>query len=213
MSNLSPEKPIDGTPGGIERYYRLHARIYDATRWSFLFGRRSIVTNIAAIREPQRILEVGCGTGTNLCALRKQFPEAEIVGLDLSADMLDMAHNNLRHLAKPPKLLQRAYSESLKDEAPFDLVLFSYALSMFNPGWELAIEIAHSDLAADGIIAVVDFHHSRFAWFRAWMGVNHVRMYAHLLPVLERHFTAEQREINTAYAGLWHWFQFIGTPR
>ena len=213
MSNLAPGKSIDGSPRGIERYYRLHAWIYDATRWSFLFGRRNLSACIADIRQPRRILEVGCGTGTNLRALCRHFPDAEIIGVDLSADMLGVARKNLQHMTRPPKLVQRAYNESLQDNDPFDLVVFSYALSMFNPGWEHAIEIARHDLAADGIIVVVDFHHSRFPWFRKWMRVNHVRMDAHLLPMLEQHFTAEQCQVNAAYGGLWHWFRFIGTPR
>jgi S-adenosylmethionine-diacylgycerolhomoserine-N-methlytransferase len=50
-------------PSAIERYYRLHSRIYAATRWSFLFGRRAILDDIAAATTPARILEVGCGTG------------------------------------------------------------------------------------------------------------------------------------------------------
>ncbi|MBK9054941.1 MAG: class I SAM-dependent methyltransferase, partial [Chloroflexi bacterium] len=27
----------------MERYYQFHARLYDATRWSFLFGRSTIL--------------------------------------------------------------------------------------------------------------------------------------------------------------------------
>lgn len=212
MSKLANDKSIDGSAQGIERYYRMHARIYDATRWSFLFGRRSIVANIAAIRQPRRILEVGCGTGTNLHNLCRNFPAAEITGVDLSADMLGVARKNLQHLIRPPRLIQRAYSEPLQADEPFDLVVFSYALSMFNPGWERAIESARRDLSPGGIITVVDFHHSRFPWFRNWMGVNHVRMESHLLPVLEHHFSTEQCQVHAAYAGLWQWFQFIGTP-
>jgi S-adenosylmethionine-diacylgycerolhomoserine-N-methlytransferase len=49
----------DGTPGALARYYRFHARIYDATRWSFLFRR----TALSAPAAPAHILEVA-GTGT-----------------------------------------------------------------------------------------------------------------------------------------------------
>ena len=50
----------------IQGYYALHSRIYDATRWTFLFGRESILRRSAKIAAPERILEVGCGTGRNL---------------------------------------------------------------------------------------------------------------------------------------------------
>ena len=47
----------------LTRYYRWHAPLYDATRWSFLFGRAALIRGIALHRRPRRILEVGCGTG------------------------------------------------------------------------------------------------------------------------------------------------------
>ena len=72
----------------LTRYYRWHARLYDATRWSFLFGRTALIRAIAADSQPRRILEIGCGTGSNLLYLHRQFPDAAITGLDLSADML-----------------------------------------------------------------------------------------------------------------------------
>ncbi len=33
----------------LERYYRFHSRIYDATRWSFLFGRDKLVRIITKL--------------------------------------------------------------------------------------------------------------------------------------------------------------------
>jgi len=35
-----------------------------------------------------RVLDVGCGTGVLLKQLTEQFPEAELYGVDSSADML-----------------------------------------------------------------------------------------------------------------------------
>ena len=78
----------------IERYYRMHARIYDLTRWTFLRGREALIKQVAASLTPNRILEVGCGTGTNLLNLGKAFPQAHLWGLDLSTDMLAVAGKN-----------------------------------------------------------------------------------------------------------------------
>jgi ubiquinone/menaquinone biosynthesis C-methylase UbiE len=47
---------------------------------------------IAAVRsQPQRILDLGCGTGSTTVLLKQAFPEAEVVGIDLSPFMLVMA--------------------------------------------------------------------------------------------------------------------------
>ena len=67
------------------------------------------------------------------------------------------------------------YDQPLSSEAPFDLVVFSYALSMFNPGWEEALAAALGDLSPGGALAVVDFHDSPLPAFKRWMGLNHVR--------------------------------------
>ena len=48
--------------------------------------RESLVKAIQG--KPQRILDLGCGTGTTTLMLKRRFPEAEVVGLDLSPQML-----------------------------------------------------------------------------------------------------------------------------
>jgi S-adenosylmethionine-diacylgycerolhomoserine-N-methlytransferase len=37
-----------GHASRMDRYYRFHAKIYDATRWSFLFGREALIRQVAA---------------------------------------------------------------------------------------------------------------------------------------------------------------------
>lgn len=201
------EAAVHGT--ALERYYRFHSRIYDATRWSFLFGREEVLRRVLRVGNPRRILEVGCGTGRNLVSLRRLFPEAHLTGVDLSEQMLAIAAT--KDLDDQVTLLRRSYSLPVHaDGEAFDLVLFSYALSMFNPGWEQAIDAAWGDLDEGGIIAVVDFSHSRCSWFRRWMGVNHVRMENHLWPRLSQKFVPLLDERFSAYGGLWSYGIFIG---
>jgi len=194
----------------IERYYRLHARIYDATRWSFLFGRTAILDDIAAAATPARILEVGCGTGRNLVALARRFPQATITGVDLSETMLQVARKKVVHLGERITLVRRAYGAPLSEPPAFDLVLFSYALSMFNPGYDPAIDAAYRDLAVGGHIAVVDFHDTAFPAFARWMGVNHVRMDGQLHPPLRARFAPVTDRLHRAYGVAWRYLMFVG---
>ena len=49
---------------------------------------------IASIKhQPQRILDLGCGTGSSTLMLKQEFPQAEVTGLDLSPYMLTMARH------------------------------------------------------------------------------------------------------------------------
>jgi ubiquinone/menaquinone biosynthesis C-methylase UbiE len=43
--------------------------------------------------KPRRILDLGCGTGSTTLMLKKAFPEAEVIGLDLSPYMLVRAEH------------------------------------------------------------------------------------------------------------------------
>jgi S-adenosylmethionine-diacylgycerolhomoserine-N-methlytransferase len=194
----------------IERYYRLHARIYDATRWSFLFGRTAILDAVATAATPPRILEVGCGTGKNLASLALRFPEASITGVDLSETMLALARGKTARFGERVRLFHRAYDSPLGNEPGFDLVLFSYALSMFNPGYDAAIAAAQRDLVPGGHIAVVDFHDTPLPVFAHWMGVNHVRMDGQLQPPLRAQFTPVADHLHRAYGGVWRYLLFVG---
>ena len=175
----------ENRPHPLERYYRLHSRVYDATRWSFLFGRNQLIQIVSKNAQPSRILDIGCGTGNNLLRLCRNFPTASLTGLDLSASMLSIARKKLKNQGCPVDLVHQAYDHPLAPAASFDLLVFSYSLSMFNPGWEQAIDCAYRDLDVGGIIAVVDFHHSRFSFFKRWLALNHVRLEGHLLPLLQ----------------------------
>lgn len=204
----------DASP--LPGYYRFHARIYDATRWSFLFGRDRLVRLAAetvirdGLERPARVAEIGCGTGRNLLALSRALPGASITGVDLCRPMLERARRAVARTACPAQLHCAAYGPGTFTPGSLDLIVFSYALTMFNPGWEAALDTAREHLAPGGRIAVVDFHDTPAGWFRAWMGVNHVRLAGHLMPELQSRFTPCRQELRPAYAGLWRYFLFLG---
>jgi S-adenosylmethionine-diacylgycerolhomoserine-N-methlytransferase len=155
---------------------------------------------------PRRVLEVGCGTGRNLAALAKAFPEAEIVGLDLSEEMLRIAREKTAAFGERVRLLQGAYLEPVAEGELFDLIVFSYYLSMINPGYTEALAICERDLSDSGRIAIVDFHDTRCGWFRQWMGMNHVRFDGQILrAIAEQGLQVEERTLQPAYGGLWRW--------
>ncbi len=205
------EDPATTQPQTMQRYYRWHARIYDATRWAFLFGRRRLLRLLP--EEPNlRLVEVGCGTGFNLRRLARQHSNWQLVGIDVSQHMLERAFRALKAHSRRVFLIEKNYGKGhFRLKEPADVVLFSYSLTMFNPGFEGAIEQAYDDLRPGGRIAVVDFHDTPFGWFRNWMGLNHVRMEGHLLPVLKQHFDTSTCQIRPAFGGLWRYLLFVGT--
>lgn len=194
----------------LSHYYKFQSKIYDLTRWSFLFGRQLVVDSIPAPKDaPLRILEVGCGTGSNLVRLARRFPQAEIVGIDLSADMLAIARKKLKPFHGRVTTVQGAFGDT-RLRGQFNVVLFSYCLTMVNPGWEGLLAEARQSLVPDGILAVVDFHQTQFTAFGRHMAGHHVRMEGHILPELEAMGTASFQEVGKAYGGIWEWMVWVG---
>ncbi len=202
----------DQNADALGRYYRWHARLYDLTRWAFLFGRRRLIDEVVSLEPaPSRILEIGCGTGRNLAALAAAFPEAQLTGLDLSQDMLERARPKIAPYGDRVTLLHQRYDGPLGGkEDGFDLIVLSYALSMINPGYDEVLAFCRSDLRPGGRIAVVDFHETPWTWFRRWMGMNHVRMEGQILARLEGGFDTAVRGVERAYGGLWHYLVYVG---
>ncbi len=199
-------------PETMRRFYRFHAAIYDATRWTFLFGRKALLRQLPIDdRREQLLLEVGCGTGYNLDFLAGHHPQLRLAGVDVSPDMLRQAGKSLSSFSRRLQLFEQPYGEQpVRLAQPPDLILFSYALTMFNPGWEAAIGRAWQDLPTGGRIAVVDFHDTPGRPFRRWMARNHVRMDGHLLPFLQARFRTELLEVHPAWLGLWQYFMYVG---
>jgi trans-aconitate 2-methyltransferase len=87
---------------------------------------RDLIARIP-LREPRKILDLGCGSGLSTEELRRAYPQAEIVGLDTSPDMLAAARKRL-----PDVSFLEGDAETF-DSAGFDLV-FSNAVFQWIPG-------------------------------------------------------------------------------
>jgi tRNA (cmo5U34)-methyltransferase len=54
------------------------------------------VINLLSLRPPRRVLDLGVGTGTTALRVLQALPEARVVGLDVSHEMLSRAEQRLR---------------------------------------------------------------------------------------------------------------------
>ena len=110
------------------RGYRLLAPLYDvAFGLSLQHGRR---VGVAALdcRPGEKVLEVGIGSGLSLAL----YPaHTELVGIDLSEEMLAIARRRLqRHPPRARCTLLAMNAEQLKlDDASFDKVIVLFAIS------------------------------------------------------------------------------------
>lgn len=96
----------------------------------------------------KRILDVGCGTGMSTMALVSTWKDAEVIGADLSDEMLEKAKEALPAVT----FVQRDCSKPLDDMGRFDLI-FSNAFIQWLPDQEEFIANSFKLLHADGIFA------------------------------------------------------------
>lgn len=80
----------------------------------------------ASIQPNQRVLDLGCGTGTLVVLLKRKYPAAEIVGVDPDPKALQRAQKKVRRAGVSVHL-----DEGFADELPYEAGTFDRVLSSF----------------------------------------------------------------------------------
>jgi len=80
----------------------------------------------ANIESGHSILDIGCGTGTLIVTLERQYSDVRVVGLDPDAKALERAHKKVMR-AKVSVQLDHGFA----DELPYDKQSFDRVLSSF----------------------------------------------------------------------------------
>ncbi len=139
----------------VQKEYSRLAPLYDRS-WSFYIDATIQETiNRLDINPHQRVLDLGCGTGTLIQYLLHLVPEAKFVGLDPSVEMLNIAKQKL-----PDSVELRVGSANhlpFPNES-FDVVISTNAFHYFrNPSQ--AIQEAKRILKPNGRLVITDWCH------------------------------------------------------
>ncbi|XOV89217.1 MAG: class I SAM-dependent methyltransferase [Pseudomonadota bacterium] len=145
----------------LEQFYSLQAEDYDRFRERLLPGRRELISGLP-IQNGFRVIDFGGGTGANLEFLPEKAHAqlARWTIVDLSPSLLRVARQRANENAWSHVILCEDDACRFQPEAPPDLVLFSYSLTMI-PDWIGALDNAFNLLKPGGYIALVDFTVSR----------------------------------------------------
>lgn len=108
-----------------------------APSWEHRRDAETLTTLNAALdrleQPPRRILDVGTGTGIAARGLARQFPEAEVIGVDLSPAMVEVARRLLPAELEPRLRFAVADASKLAFEAgEFDLVVLLNMIPFFD---------------------------------------------------------------------------------
>lgn len=138
----------------IQLYYKYRRKSYDL-QWSmdpgYRKGLRSLVELV--VEDSDRVIDVGCGTGsaTLLAALKCQ----EVVGIDLSPDMIELAEEKVQKKCVGNCRLFATSVEDYVPEVPFDKVISSFMIPHVRPGLRPSIYACmHSFLKPGGVVGL-----------------------------------------------------------
>jgi SAM-dependent methyltransferase len=129
---------------------------------------KSRLADLIAPEALDRILDLGCGTGTLLRELRGRFPDIDLTGVDADPSILALATHKLGLLAGRVRL-EQAFVQSLPfGDASFDRVVSSMMFHHLLPDAKRAALLEGLRvLVPGGQLLLADFGRARDAWRRA----------------------------------------------
>ena len=115
--------------------FRALTRLYDPVIALTTRERRfkPILIEQAGLKPGQRVLDLGCGTGTLAIEAKQREPEAELVGLDADPEMLEQARSKAEDAGLELELTEGYSNELPYDDASFERVLSTLFFHHLDP--------------------------------------------------------------------------------
>ena len=195
FSSSTFDPTLDNYPRVVDRESRFYPQIslknqkYDVLAGPFVASLRRTGMDVYPPKEGMRVLEVGCGTGTNLSLYQKAG--CDIFGIDVSPAMLEVAGNKLGDRAE--LLLGSAVDMRYPDDF-FDLVICTLTIhEMPRTVRPQVLNEVERVLKKNGHILVIDFHVGPIRFPMGWVyraviyffeigaGLEHFRNYRDFL--------------------------------
>lgn len=167
------------------------AKLYDGLIWLKFLGQarklRALPVNLAAIKQGERVLDVGCGTGdVTLAAARRTGPAGAVYGIDAATEMIEVARRKARRMGRNVKFQVEAVEALSFEDGSFDVVLSSLMMHHL-PGdlKQRALNEIRRVLKPGGRLVIVDIQSPSKPprpWEPGWMVVRAHGIVSHTRP-------------------------------
>jgi len=116
----------------IQLYYKFRRKSYDL-QWSMDPGYKKGLNKLVdlTIEENDRVIDVGCGTASATVVAAHRA--AEVVGIDLSPDMIELAVEKVRKHGLTNTRLLATSVEDYRPDGAFDKVISSFMIPHVKP--------------------------------------------------------------------------------
>ncbi|MHA1191636.1 MAG: class I SAM-dependent methyltransferase [Promethearchaeota archaeon] len=134
----------------------------------FKILRKKVIARIYKLNPTGRLFDVGCGSGNLIIEISEKFPHLELIGMDISAEILDRA--KLRAIEKQKKI---EFKEGSIEKLPFadesvDFIVSTFSLHHWiNP--QKAFQEIYRVLKKEGVALIFDFRRDSRKFFYGFL--------------------------------------------
>jgi ubiquinone/menaquinone biosynthesis C-methylase UbiE len=149
-----------------------------------------------------RIIDVGCGSGATAIVLAQEFPQSEIVGIDLSEPLLHLATQAAQAAGLADRVrFETGDAESIRYEGnSFDVVLNLNMVHIVEHPIQMLDEIERI-LVPHGFLFIVDLR-------RSWLGLFEKEMKSALTPQEAKTLFAQSKLRVGDFSSSLIWWRF-----
>ncbi len=143
----------------------------------------------------KKLLELGCGIGTDLVRFAKGG--AEVTGVDLSETALELAEKNARQ-AEVTMRLELANGEDMPFEDDAFDVVYGHGVLQYTAEPQKMVSECRRVLRPDGVAIFMVYN--RISWLNGLSRLMHVELEHEDAPVLKKYSIAEYRALLSEFS-------------
>jgi ubiquinone/menaquinone biosynthesis C-methylase UbiE len=186
----------------VQRYgWDRAAAHYEGAWQTQLAPAHDAMLDLARLRPGERVLDVACGTGLVAFRAARTIDRGEVVGTDISGEMVAIAASLARRKGSANVRFERAEAEDLPFlDGAFDVALCGLGL-MYVPDPIRALREMRRVLRADGRVAVAVWGRRRACGWAEIFPITDARVHSDVCPMFFQLGTGEALPLALQAAG------------
>jgi len=145
----------------VKEQYGLWAKEYDVEFNPAIISEKEKPIKSLGKLKGKKVLDLGCGTGRNSVKIAEKG--AEVIGIDLSKEMLEIAREKAEKFNLNIQFIEQDFSDKIKFKSEkFDVIICDLVFGHLKDTFPVIKEMKRV-LKKRGIIVITDLH--PFAWF------------------------------------------------